>query len=108
MFHHWEYVGDDFDADMASLDNDDIIKFWWTYCEPCQDPLTWEGPPPSQGGTGGPGGAWWAPLKCLNHCGGWPVAWAQSWPGTRDGTRTLIFCSLEDHAEVWRAVPCMQ
>lgn len=70
MFHHWEYVGDDFDADMASLDNDDIIKFWWTYCEPCQDPLTWEGPPPSQGGTGGPGGAWWAPLKCLNHCGG--------------------------------------
>lgn len=57
-----------------------MIRFWWTHCEPCQEPLQWEGPPPSQGGTGGPGGAWWASMTCLNHCGGWPTAWANEWP----------------------------
>ena len=41
--------------------------------------LSDKGPPPSQGGSGGPGGAWWASMKCLNHCGGWPVAWSNSW-----------------------------
>ena len=30
MFHHFEYIGDDFEADMATLDNDETIKFWWT------------------------------------------------------------------------------
>ena len=29
MFHHFEYIGTDFDADMAKLDNDETIKFWW-------------------------------------------------------------------------------
>lgn len=80
MFHHFEYVGTDFEADMKMLDNDPTIKFWWTHCEPCQEPFQWSGPPPSQGGTGGEGGAWWAPMKCLNHCGGWPTAWSKSWP----------------------------
>ena len=54
----FRYVGDDLAADMALLDNDPEIKHWWTYCEPCQEPLQWEGPPPSQNGKGGPGGAW--------------------------------------------------
>ncbi len=26
MFHHWEYVGNDFEADMAKCDNDPISK----------------------------------------------------------------------------------
>ena len=76
MFHHWEYVGDDFAADMKKCSDNEMIKFWWSYCEPCQEPLHWEGPPPSQGGTGD----WWSPMKCLNHCGAWPVAWATEFP----------------------------
>jgi L-rhamnose mutarotase len=82
MFHHWEYVGDDFDADMAKCVNDPIINFWWTHCEPCQEPFHWSGPPPSQGGHGDPAypDQWWAPMKMLNHCGGWATAWSQSWP----------------------------
>jgi len=80
MFHHFEYVGDDFKADMAAVDADPIVRRWWSYCEPCQEPLHWEGKPPSQGGDGGEGGAWWAEMQCLNHCGGWPVAWSQSYP----------------------------
>ena len=27
MFHHWEYVGDDFEADMVKCDNDPISKY---------------------------------------------------------------------------------
>jgi hypothetical protein len=78
MFHHWEYVGDDFKADMAKVDNDPIVRRWWTYTEPCQEPFKWEGKPPSQGGDGGPGGSWWSNMTCLTHCGGWPVEWSDS------------------------------
>ena len=74
MFHQFVYVGDDFDADMAAIDSDPIVRFWWTYCEPCQQPLSWSGPPPSQGGKG----EWWSPLKQVNHCGGWSTAWSNS------------------------------
>ena len=82
MFHHWEYVGDDFDADMARCGSDPIINFWWSHCEPCQEPLHWKGPPPSQGGKGDPDflDEWWSPMKMLNHCGGWATAYSQSWP----------------------------
>ena len=82
MFHHFEYVGEDhqFEADMAAIDADPIVRRWWSYCEPCQEPYKWSGPPPSQGGTGGEGGQWWAEMRCLNHCGAWPVAWSSTWP----------------------------
>ncbi|KAJ9446721.1 L-rhamnose mutarotase [Diplonema papillatum] len=76
MFSHWEYVGSDLDADMKKVSDSPIIRFWWSYCEPCQEPLHWSGPPPSQGGKG----EWWAPLKPLNHCGAWPIAYADEYP----------------------------
>ena len=101
MFHHFEYIGEDFEADMAAIEADPVVLRWWSYCEPCQQPLHWEGKPPSQGGDGGEGGAWWAEMKCLNHCGGWSVAWSQSWPdpdfspnnlGARSRTSTRTTC----------------
>ena len=78
MFHQFCYVGDDFEADMASVAADPIVRFWWTHCEPCQAPLHWKGPPPSQGGGGDPSypGQWWSPLKQVNHCGAWATAWS--------------------------------
>jgi len=54
MFHQFIYVGTDFDADMVRIAADPVVRFWWTYCEPCQEPLHWSGPPPSQGGAGDP------------------------------------------------------
>ena len=80
MFHHFEYIGDDFDGDMAAVEADPVIRKWWSFCEPCQEPAQWEGPPPSAGGDGGPNSAWWAPLKCLNSCGAWPTAWSTEMP----------------------------
>lgn len=80
MFHQFVYCGHDFDADMASVASDPIVRFWWTYCEPCQEPLHWKGKPPSQGGTGDPDfpGQWWSPLKQVNHCGAWATDWSTS------------------------------
>lgn len=80
MFHQFVYIGNDFDADMARVGADPVVRFWWTYCEPCQAPLHWTGPPPSQGGTGDPRhpGEWWSPLTCVNHCGAWAVMWNPS------------------------------
>ena len=39
---------------------------WWAVCEPCQQPLAWNGPPPSAGGDKG---EWWASTEELFHCG---------------------------------------
>jgi L-rhamnose mutarotase len=82
MFHHYVYIGDDFEADMAAVGDDRIVRFWWTFCEPCQEPFHWKGPPPSQGGTGDPAhpGEWWAPMKKVNHCGGWSTSWSACFP----------------------------
>ena len=80
MFSHFEYVGDDFDGDMAKIAADPIVLRWWSFCEPCQEPLQWSGPPPSQGGSGGPGGQWWSDLELLNSCGAWPVEYSSTWP----------------------------
>lgn len=78
MFHQFVYVGDDFDRDMAAVAADPIVRFWWTFCEPCQTPLHWKGRPPSQGGAGDPKwpGEWWSPLRQVNHCGSWATDWS--------------------------------
>ena len=40
------------------------------HCEPCQKPLSWTGPPPSEGGQGD----WWQPLKEMWHDGHYPTS----------------------------------
>ncbi|GAB5362356.1 hypothetical protein AAMO2058_000789900 [Amorphochlora amoebiformis] len=80
MFHHWEYVGTDLKSDMDKVAGDPIVRKWWTYCEPCQEPFKWDGPPPSKGGDGGPGGEWWASMEEVNHCGAWPIAYSSEYP----------------------------
>jgi len=82
LFSQFVYVGDDFDADMANIAADPIVRWWWSFCEPCQEPFHWSGPPPSQGGGGDPArpGEWWAPLRLATHCGAWATAWAKAWP----------------------------
>lgn len=39
LFGYWEYHGQDFAADMASVAADPETRRWWTFCEPCQLPL---------------------------------------------------------------------
>lgn len=52
LFSHFEYTGDDYDADMAKMAGQPIIQKWWGECGPCQKPL--DDCPPGQ---------WWAPME---------------------------------------------
>lgn len=39
MFSYWEYVGTDFEADMAKMAADPKTQEWWGVCGPCQEPF---------------------------------------------------------------------
>lgn len=39
LFSYYEYVGDDYEADMAKMAADPETQRWWAVCEPCQEPL---------------------------------------------------------------------
>jgi L-rhamnose mutarotase len=39
LFSYFEYVGDDFEADMAKMAADPNTQEWWKLTDPCQEPL---------------------------------------------------------------------
>ncbi len=39
LFSYFEYVGDDFDADMAKMAADPMTQLWWKETDPCQFPI---------------------------------------------------------------------
>jgi len=39
LFAYFEYVGDDFDADMKKMADDPLTQKWWAECKPCQQPV---------------------------------------------------------------------
>ncbi len=39
LFAYYEYVGNDYETDMANLGNDAKNQEWWTVTEPMQQPL---------------------------------------------------------------------
>lgn len=39
LFSYFEYVGEDFAADMAAMAADPETRRWWAVCEPLQRPL---------------------------------------------------------------------
>jgi L-rhamnose mutarotase len=39
LFSYFEYVGDDFDADMAKMAEDQTTQDWWAVCKPLQQPV---------------------------------------------------------------------
>lgn len=39
LFSYFEYVGDDYDADMARIAADPVTQSWWQLTDPCQQPL---------------------------------------------------------------------
>lgn len=39
LFSYFEYVGDDFDADMAKMAEDETTKRWWKHTDPMQKPI---------------------------------------------------------------------
>ena len=56
LFSYFEYVGDDFQADMALMAADPHTQRWWSVCIPCQEPLNDRAP-----------GDWWASMEEVFH-----------------------------------------
>jgi len=56
LFAYYEYVGDDYDADMAAVRADPESQRWWTFTDPCQEPV----PTAAEG-------EWWAPAEEVFH-----------------------------------------
>lgn len=44
LFGCWEYHGEDFEADMAAIAADPETQRWWSFCSPCQVPLSSRAP----------------------------------------------------------------
>ena len=57
LFSYFEYAGDDFAADMATMAADATTQEWWSHCMPCQEPL-----------PGLAEGQWWADMEEVFHC----------------------------------------
>ena len=71
-----EYIGNDFDGDMKLIADHEETRKWWKIMEEFQVPLSWQGAPPSQGGSGGTG-SWWEPLEELFHNKHEPTSFAK-------------------------------
>ncbi len=57
LFSYFEYVGDDFESDMAKMAADPTTQKWWDVCKPCQEPLETRAE-----------GQWWASMEDVFHC----------------------------------------
>jgi L-rhamnose mutarotase len=56
LFAYFEYVGQDFEADMAKMAADPTTRAWWDIMEPIQQPLDSRGE-----------GEWWAEMEEVFH-----------------------------------------
>lgn len=56
LFAYYEYVGDDFAADMAKMAKQPKMREWWDIMEPMQDPV----PTRKEG-------EWWAEMEEVFH-----------------------------------------
>jgi len=56
LFSYFEYVGNDFEADMAKMAADPVTQEWWKHTDPCQIPI------PNRGEN-----EWWASMEEVFH-----------------------------------------
>lgn len=56
LFGYFEYVGDDFEGDMAKMAEDSVTREWWKMTDPCQIPLETRAE-----------GEWWANMEEVFH-----------------------------------------
>ena len=56
LFSYFEYIGDNFDADMAKMAADPTTQKWWDVCKPCQQPIKTREE-----------GEWWANMEEVFH-----------------------------------------
>jgi L-rhamnose mutarotase len=57
LFGYFEYVGSNYQADMAKMAADPVTQEWWKLTDPCQEGLPTRQP-----------GEWWASMEEVFHC----------------------------------------
>jgi L-rhamnose mutarotase len=57
LFSYFEYVGEDFEADMAKMAADPMTQKWWKETDPCQFAVKHRKE-----------GEWWASMEEVFHC----------------------------------------
>jgi L-rhamnose mutarotase len=57
LFSYYEYIGDDYQADMAKMAADPATQKWWKLTDPCQKAVATAAP-----------GEWWAAAEEVFHC----------------------------------------
>jgi L-rhamnose mutarotase len=57
LFSYFEYIGKNYDVDMAKMAADPTTQKWWDYVKPMQQPL-----PTKKTGE------WWASMEEVFHC----------------------------------------
>ena len=56
LFMYFEYVGDNYEADMKMMAADPTTQRWWKLTDPCQEPLPDRAP-----------GEWWSDMEEVFH-----------------------------------------
>jgi len=56
LFSYFEYVGDNYEADMEKMAADPETQKWWSICKPLQEPLETRAE-----------GEWWAEMEEVFH-----------------------------------------
>lgn len=56
LFSYLEYIGEDFEGDMAAMAEDPRTQEWWAVCKPCQEPLSNRAE-----------GEWWSDMEEVFH-----------------------------------------
>lgn len=56
LLSYFEYLGEDYDADMAGIAADPETQRWWTVTDPMQEPV-----------PDAPEGEWWHPIPEVFH-----------------------------------------
>ena len=56
LFSYFEYVGEDYKADMKKMADDPVTQKWWDICKPMQEPLETRKE-----------GEWWAGMEEVFH-----------------------------------------
>jgi L-rhamnose mutarotase len=56
LFSYFEYIGNNFDADMSKMAADPTTQKWWDVCKPCQQALKTREE-----------GEWWANMEEVFH-----------------------------------------
>ena len=56
LFSYFEYIGEDYAADMQKMADDPTTQEWWEICKPMQEPL-----------EDVPAGGWWRDIEEVFH-----------------------------------------